>query len=147
MPDERRSPFAAFASFQVQFNNKIYGTLAIAPDPENPAMPALPLPVAQLLAHLCGLLLSTLELSIFIERQSQRLEHQDPAQLTRREREVLELICRGYDQQAIAETLDITPATVDTHRKRISGKLGVHRESDIPLAAYQSGLCSLLKES
>lgn len=144
--DEEQASFPVFVSFQVQFNNRSYGTLDIAPDSEQPASPALPLPLAQLLAHICGLLLSNIELSVFIEGQCQRLEHRSPEQLTRREQEVLELICRGYDQQTIASTLDITPATVDTHRKRICAKLGVHSERDIPLVAYQASLFSILKE-
>lgn len=140
-------PFPVSVSFPVQFNTRSYGTLEIAPDSERSASPAIPLPLAQLLAHICGLLLHTIELSVFIEGQSQRLDYQNPGQLTKRERAVLELICRGYDQQTIATMLGIMPATVDTHRKRISGKLGVHCERDIPLAAYQAGLFSILKES
>jgi hypothetical protein len=53
------------------------GTLDIAPDSAHPASPALPLPVAQLLAHTCGSLLYTLELSAFIEGQCKRLDYQD----------------------------------------------------------------------
>jgi DNA-binding CsgD family transcriptional regulator len=120
------------------------GRLDIAPDPEHPGSPALPLPVAQLLAHTCGSLLYTLELTAFIEGQSRRLESQVAVHLTKREREVLELICRGCSQQAIATQLHIALATVDTHRKRICEKLGVHSERDIPLAAYRANLFSIL---
>ncbi len=138
--------FPISVSFPVQFRHRTYGRLDIAPDPEHPGSPALPLPVAQLLAHTCGSLLYTLELTAFIEGQCQRLERQDAVQLTKREREVLELICRGCSQQAIATQLSIAPATVDTHRKRICEKLGVHSERDIPLAAYRAGLFSILDE-
>jgi DNA-binding CsgD family transcriptional regulator len=141
---EHPVPFLVSVSFSVQFHNRIYGTLDIAPDSAHPASPALPLPVAQLLAHTCGSLLYVLELSACIEGQCQRLDCQDPGHLTKREREVLVLICRGYDQEAIATKLNITLATVDTHRKRISAKLGVHCERDIPLAAYQTSLFSIL---
>jgi DNA-binding CsgD family transcriptional regulator len=137
--------FPVSVSFPVRFRNRIFGTLEIAPDSERPATPALPLHMAQLLAHTCGSLLYTLELSAFIEGQCQRLDNQDPEHLTNREQEVLELICRGYDQQAISTKLDITPATVDTHRKRICEKLGVHCERDIPLAAYRAHLFSILE--
>ncbi len=140
---EQEVPVSTSVSFQVQFNDRNYGTLIIAPDPENPMSPAIPLPVAHLLAHICSLLLSTIEMSVFIESQSQRIEYQNPGQLTRREREVLGLICRGHDQQTISRLLDITPSTVETYQKRISGKLGVHSERDIPLAAYRAGLCSI----
>jgi DNA-binding NarL/FixJ family response regulator len=90
--------------------------------------------------------LYTLELSAFIEGQCQRLDYQNPERLTKREQKVLELICRGYDQESIATMLYISPATVETHRKRICGKLGVHSERDIPLAAYQASLFSILDE-
>jgi ATP/maltotriose-dependent transcriptional regulator MalT len=100
--------------------------------------------VAQLLAHTCGSLLYTLELTAFIEGQSQRLESQVAVQLTKREHEVLELICQGCSQQAIATQLHIALATVDTHRKRICEKLGVHSERDIPPAASRANLFSIL---
>jgi DNA-binding NarL/FixJ family response regulator len=89
--------------------------------------------------------LYTLELSAFIEGQCQRLDDQDPEHLTKREQEVLELICQGDDQETIATKLQIAPATVDTHRKRICEKLGVHCERDIPLAAYRAHLFSILE--
>jgi len=140
-------PFPTSVSFPVQFRNRTYGKLDIAPDPKRPAYPALPLSVAQLLANTCSSLLYSLELTALIEGQSQRLDAQVPAHLTKREREVLELICRANDQQAIAAQLSIAPATVDTHRKRIGEKLGVHSERDIPLAAFRAGLFSILDES
>jgi len=145
--DGQPDPFPVSVSFPVQFRSRNYGRLDIAPDPQRPGSPALPLSVAQLLAHTCGSLLYSLELTAFIEGQCQRLDSQIPVNLTKREREVLELICRGNDQQAIAEQLHIAPATVDTHRKRICEKLGVHSERDIPLAAYRTGLFSILDES
>ncbi len=144
---ERQFPFAACVSFPVRFRHRIFGTLEVAPDSTHPASPALPLPVAQLLAETCGSLLYSLELTAFIHGQCQRLDSQVSGRLTKREQEVLELICRGNDQQAIATMLSIAPATVDTHRKRICEKLGVHSERDIPLAAYQAGLFSVLNES
>jgi DNA-binding CsgD family transcriptional regulator len=139
------TPFPS-PSVPAQYRNRTYGRLDIAPDPERPGSPALPLSAAQLLANTCGSLLYSLELTAFIEGQCQRLDDQVPVHLTKREREVLELICQGNDQQAIAEQLSIAPATVDTHRKRISEKLGVHSERDIPLAAYRAGLFSILDE-
>jgi len=84
----RPAPFPVSVSFPVRFRNRIYGTLEIAPDPAHPASPALPLPVAQLLAHTCGSLLYTLELSAFIEGQCQRLDYQDPEHLTKREQDI-----------------------------------------------------------
>src|SRR2546422_302775 len=47
----RPAPFPVSVSFPVRFCNRIYGTLDVAPDSAHPASPALPLTVAQLLAH------------------------------------------------------------------------------------------------
>jgi len=137
-------PFPIAVSFLLQFRNRTYGRLDIAPDETHPASPALPLHVAQLLANTCGSLLYTLEMTVFIEGQCQRLDSQVPVRLTKREQEILERICQGDDQQAIATQLHIAPATVQTHRKRICEKLGVHTERDIPLAAYRANLFSIL---
>ncbi len=43
--------------------------------------------------------------------------------LTRREKEVLELIAEGMTNNVIAQKLFISPATVDTHRKNLLAKL------------------------
>ncbi len=47
--------------------------------------------------------------------------------LTTRERDVLALICRGYDDKTIARTLDVASNTVRNHVARIYAKIGVHR--------------------
>lgn len=47
--------------------------------------------------------------------------------LTAREREVLGLICRGYDDKTIARTLDVSGNTVRNHVARIYAKIGVNR--------------------
>ena len=48
-----------------------------------------------------------------------------PAGLTRREREVLELLCRRAQQREIADRLFISAKTVDHHVSAVLGKLGV----------------------
>lgn len=49
------------------------------------------------------------------------------ADLTLREREVLALICRGYDDKTIARTLNVAGNTVRNHVARIYAKIGVNR--------------------
>jgi DNA-binding CsgD family transcriptional regulator len=50
-----------------------------------------------------------------------------------RERDVWELICAGQRTGAIAQTLGISPKTVETHRMRINKKLGTHSPREIIL--------------
>jgi DNA-binding NarL/FixJ family response regulator len=49
--------------------------------------------------------------------------------LSARERQVLDLLAAGLDQDAIAEALFISPKTVATHIQRILTKLGVHNRT------------------
>lgn len=134
-------------SFPVQFRNQVYGTLHVFPDPAQPASPALPLIIAYVLAQICGFLLYTWEVSALLQHQLPQLNHEMPETLTKREREVLTLMCHGYDQEKIAKKLSIAPKTVGKHREHVYECLGIHRESDVLLAAYLAGLYSPLEET
>ena len=50
--------------------------------------------------------------------------------LTRREREVLELMAEGLSNQGICRKLFLSPKTVETHVHSIFGKLGLPQEPD-----------------
>jgi len=60
----------------------------------------------------------------------------DPHQLTRRERDVLELLSAGQSDADIADTLSISPKTVSNHVSAIFTKLGVRNRTQA--AAYAS---------
>lgn len=47
------------------------------------------------------------------------------AQLSPRERQIVELVVRGLSSSAIGERLHLSPKTVDTYRSRLMAKLGV----------------------
>lgn len=68
----------------------------------------------------------------------------DPLQrLTRREREVFELLIRGHSNDEIATHLVISRRTVETHRLRIGKKLSVHSIAQLQrIAARHGGLAS-----
>ena len=53
------------------------------------------------------------------------------ASLSRREREVLDLVLAGHQTRAIAEALFITVKTVEFHRGRIHQKLGVQSMAEL----------------
>jgi DNA-binding NarL/FixJ family response regulator len=60
--------------------------------------------------------------------------------LTRREREIFELLAEGLGNAAIAERLAISPKTVSTHVGNIYGKLGVRTRVQALAAGYRHGL-------
>jgi DNA-binding CsgD family transcriptional regulator len=51
--------------------------------------------------------------------------------LTRRERDVVQLLASGHSRHEIAVSLNLSPHTVDDHVKRLFGKLGVHSRSEL----------------
>jgi len=139
-------PAQTLLTLPVQFGNLVYGILCISADPLHPELPAISQFMSRLVAQVCGWLLYTLEQSAFIQGQCQGLDYNVNGPLTKREREVLALMCRGHSQEAIAAQLCISPATVGKHRQHIYEQLGVHCESDALLVAYRTGLFSLLEE-
>ncbi|MEU4098701.1 AAA family ATPase [Streptomyces sp. NPDC026673] len=60
--------------------------------------------------------------------------------LTAREREVLDLVARGYTNGRIAATLYISTKTVSTHVSHILAKLGVTSRTEAAALAYHIGL-------
>lgn len=131
----------------LQFKHHTYGTLAVAYDNKEVSdEPAISLPMAHLMAQMCSWLLYTIEQSAFVQKQYQQLDYQINGPLTRREKEVLALMFQGCNQQTIADTLCISPATVRKHRQHIYSQLGVHCERDAVLAAYFAGMFSLIEK-
>jgi DNA-binding NarL/FixJ family response regulator len=65
---------------------------------------------------------------------------QEPERLTRREREVLELIARGRSNKRIALELGISEKTVKAHVGHLLAKLGVSDRTQAALMAVEQGL-------
>lgn len=65
---------------------------------------------------------------------------QTPAELTGREREVLELICKGHDDKAIAGQLSLSANTIRNHVASIYAKIGVNRRTAAVAWARERGL-------
>jgi len=68
-----------------------------------------------------------------------------PAGLTPREIEVLALIARGATTRQVAQRLEITPKTAETHIERIYTKTGASTRSTATLFAMQHGLLDTLE--
>jgi DNA-binding NarL/FixJ family response regulator len=73
--------------------------------------------------------------------QTLRKEHgEDVPVLTRREKEVLELIANGFTNNEMAQKLFISITTVDTHRKNLLTKFNVKNTALLIKAALQNKL-------
>lgn len=62
--------------------------------------------------------------------------------LTRREREVLQLISEGESTKHIASKLAISVKTVETHRRQMMGKIGIRTVAGLTKYAIREGLTS-----
>jgi DNA-binding NarL/FixJ family response regulator len=60
--------------------------------------------------------------------------------LTDREREVLQLITEGKSSKEVASLMDVSIHTVDSHRKHLMEKLGVHNTAQLVRFAVQTRL-------
>lgn len=64
-------------------------------------------------------------------------------ELTKREREVLQLIAEGVSTKDIAARLNLSVKTVETHRANIMEKLDIHSLSELVKYAIREGLTTL----
>jgi DNA-binding NarL/FixJ family response regulator len=60
-----------------------------------------------------------------------------------REREVLQLLAEGLTSPQIAARLHVSTATVDSHRRNLMGKLGIHSVAELTKYAIREGLTPL----
>jgi two-component system response regulator NreC len=73
-----------------------------------------------------------------VERRADSYER-----LTDREKEVLILVAEGYTNQQMAETMHVSPKTVDGHRTSLMGKLGLHDKTEVVKYALRRHLIDL----
>jgi len=63
--------------------------------------------------------------------------------LTRREVEILQLICDGKSNKEIAVQLDLSANTVAVHRANIMDALGIHKTAELVVYAIRNGLVNV----
>ncbi len=63
--------------------------------------------------------------------------------LSQRERQVLELVAHGSNNQQIGQQLDLSPKTIARHRERIMHKLNMHSRTELVKFAIRTGLVQL----
>ncbi len=66
------------------------------------------------------------------------------APLSERERDVFDLVLRGFSNEATSRELTIALKTVESHRARINKKLGIHSTADLIRFGSKHGLLSRL---
>ena len=66
-----------------------------------------------------------------------------PAQLTKREIEIIELIADEFNTREIAKALFLSTETIKSHRKSIRTKLQVRNAAGAIRAAFQFGILSV----
>jgi len=62
--------------------------------------------------------------------------------LSEREREIFQLIAEGHSNKEIADLINLSVSTVETHRAHIMEKLDVHNTAEIVLYAVRKGVIS-----
>jgi two-component system response regulator NreC len=67
-------------------------------------------------------------------------EDKDLSVLSKREKQVLEMVAEGHTNVQIGEQLEISPKTVARHRERIMHKLRIHSSTELVKFAIRTGL-------
>lgn len=83
------------------------------------------------------------DLDDLIQRSQNAMEQDRYTKLTRREREVLQLVAEGNDVGQIAIILSISEKTVRAHRGHLMDKLELHNSAALTRYALQKGIVSL----
>jgi DNA-binding NarL/FixJ family response regulator len=78
----------------------------------------------------------------YVKHLSSEREPKTPA-LTEREREVLQLLAEGRSTKQIALQLHVSPKTIESNRRNIMNKLGIHNVAELTKYAVREGLTPL----
>ncbi|MBN2891696.1 MAG: response regulator transcription factor [Bacteroidales bacterium] len=76
-------------------------------------------------------------------KYGEEISEKKPRNLTRREIQILKLVCDGMTNQQIADGLCISIRTVDTHKSNIMQKLQLKTTADLVAFAFKSGLVAI----
>lgn len=82
-------------------------------------------------------------LTDFMHQSESSMADHPLAQLSFREREILQLVAEGKTSAEIGPTLGISPKTVETYRSRLMDKLGLSNLAGLVKFAIQQGLIKL----
>jgi DNA-binding CsgD family transcriptional regulator len=124
--------------YPVSFNGRYYGDLVYCPPSGDTASNLTNyLPTFSLM---CGMISNLYEILALINVLKKNLEEPELIQLTSKQRQVLDYIILGLDDDEICLKMNIQIGTLKKHRQRIYEAMNVHRTHDVVLMAYQSHL-------
>jgi DNA-binding NarL/FixJ family response regulator len=78
----------------------------------------------------------------YVKRMSTDYQPEAPA-LTEREREALQLLAEGRSTKQIALQLHVSSKTIESNRRNIMDKLGIHSVAELTKYAVREGLTPL----
>lgn len=79
----------------------------------------------------------------YINRMKEFSNTGEQGRLTKREKEILQMIAEGNNTSEIGKFLSVSVKTVETHRKNIMDKLNIHNIAELTKYAVREGLTSL----
>jgi DNA-binding NarL/FixJ family response regulator len=75
-----------------------------------------------------------------IKEKKQEIEKKNLPNLTKREYEVLELICKGYSNERIGECLNISKRTVERHKTNLISKTETQNTLNLVIFAFRHSI-------
>jgi DNA-binding NarL/FixJ family response regulator len=87
--------------------------------------------------------LSSMISGVVIRDYIQRMRKSEPSPLSAREKEILQLLTEGQTAKSIAEQLQVSIKTVETHRQNIMEKLNLFTIAELTKYAIREGITSL----
>jgi len=76
-------------------------------------------------------------------KKGDEISQRNPKNLTRREVQILQLVCEGLTNKQIADGLFISVRTVDAHKNHIMQKLGLKNTAELVKFAIKHGYVKL----
>ncbi|MDX8339537.1 response regulator transcription factor [Draconibacterium sp. IB214405] len=76
----------------------------------------------------------------YLQTKKINATYEDKKILTNRELTILKLFCKGYTYKEIGAKLNISPRTVESHKKNIQTKISVRSTAEMVEFAYQNNL-------
>ncbi|KPJ61141.1 MAG: hypothetical protein AMJ42_01240 [Deltaproteobacteria bacterium DG_8] len=79
----------------------------------------------------------------FLGKSKHSNQYKSVIKLTKREREILQLIAEGFTNKEVAIQLNLSTYTVHVHRNNIMKKLDIHKQADLIRYALKEGISHL----